>query len=619
MHTDQWRYDGEYNEINASPEKDAISKGHTADLNAKAVRNGWLPFFPQYKENTLDLCKEAQSEGAKNDSEIKDFIFKKIINKKVTPAIEDIDAPESFPRVWYIWRGNAIGTSSKGHEYFLNHYLGTHTNKIAPECAKDSIKEIKWYEEAPTGKMDLVIDINFRMDTSALYSDIVLPAASWYEKFDLNTTDMHTLIHPLAKAIPPVWESKSDWDTFKLIAKKTSELSKKYFSSPIKDIVAVPLQHDSIDELSQPTIKDWAKGECDPVPGKTMYKLVVVERDFTKIYDKYCSFGPNVKKNGLGAHGVNYSVSDFYDERIKTHKTYDFDGKKYPSLEDGYDVCNTILHFASETNGELSYRAYENIEVKTGLKLTDIAEKNRSIRMDFKDIQAAPKRLISSPIWSGLINDGRTYSAYTYNIDRFVPWRTLTGRQSLYLDHEGYISFGENLPTYKPSPSPEAYGDLRVTKPVGNCLRLNYLTPHGKWHIHSTYGDTLRMLTLSRGAEPFWVSVEDATKLKIKDNDYVEIFNDNGVVVTRANVSARIPPGVCIVYHATERTYGTPKSPIRGNRRAGMNNSLTRVHLKPNLMLGGYAQFSYHFNYWGPTGVNRETHILVRKLDKVDW
>lgn len=618
MHTDQWRYDSDYNEINSSPEEHPISKGHTADLNAKAVRNGWLPFYPQYKDNPLNLCKEAQAGGASNDAEIKDYVFKKVINKEITPAIEDIDAPESFPRVWYIWRGNAIGTSAKGHEYFLSHYLGTHTNKIAPEVAKDSVKEIKWYEEAPVGKMDLVVDINFRMDTSALYSDIVLPAASWYEKFDLNTTDMHSFIHPLAAAIPPVWESKSDWDTFKCIARVTSEMAKSHFTGPVKDIVNIPLQHDTIDELSQPNIKDWAKGECEPVLGKSMYKMVVTERDYTKIYDKFCSFGPNVRK-GLGAHGVKYPIEDFYEQRLKDSPTHEFDGETYPSLEEDIDVCNTILHFAAETNGELAHRAYEGMEKVTGLKLTDISEKNRSIRMNFKDIQASPKRLHSSPIWSGLLDEGRTYSAYTYNIDKMVPWRTLTGRQSLYLDHEGYIAFGENLPTYKPSPSPEAYGDLRVTKEDDKCLRLNYLTPHGKWHIHSTYGDTHRMLTLSRGGEPFWMSPEDAAKLDIKDNEYVEVYNDNGVVVTRANVSARIPPGVCIVYHATERTYGTPKSPGRGNKRAGMNNSLTRVHLKPNLMMGGYAQFTYHFNYWGPTGVNRDTHILVRKLDKVDW
>ncbi len=60
------------------------------------------------------------------------------------------------------------------------------------------------------------------MDTSALYSDIVLPAATWYEKDDLNTTDMHTFIHPLPAAVPPCWESRSDWDIFKALAEKVT-------------------------------------------------------------------------------------------------------------------------------------------------------------------------------------------------------------------------------------------------------------------------------------------------------------------------------------------------------------------------------------------------------------
>lgn len=259
------------------------------------------------------------------------------------------------------------------------------------------------------------------------------------------------------------------------------------------------------------------------------------------------------------------------------------------------------------------------MEEKVGLPLADLVEEHRGVRINFKNIQAQPKRLHNSPVWSGNIQGDRAYSAFTYNVERLVPWRTLTGRQSLYLDHEGYIAFGEHLPTYKPSPKPDDYGDLRISKPEGKTKMLNYLTPHGKWHIHSTYGDTHRMLTLSRGGEPMWMSPEDAADLGIEDNDWVEIYNDNGVVCTRANVSYRIPKGACVVYHATERTYSAPKSPLRGNKRGGMNNSLTRVHLKPNLMLGGYGQFTYHFNYWGPTGVNRDTHVLVRKLEKVQW
>ena len=122
--------------------------------------------------------------------------------------------------MWFIWRGNAIQSSAKGTEFFLRHYLGTHDNAIAADRAKGKTKTVEYRETAPRGKFDLVVDINFRMDTSALYSDIVLPAAFWYEKNDLNSTDLHSFIHPLGQAVPPVWESKTDWEIFKLLAQQ---------------------------------------------------------------------------------------------------------------------------------------------------------------------------------------------------------------------------------------------------------------------------------------------------------------------------------------------------------------------------------------------------------------
>ncbi|VAX41215.1 Respiratory nitrate reductase alpha chain, partial [hydrothermal vent metagenome] len=277
----------------------------------------------------------------------------------------------------------------------------------------------------------------------------------------------------------------------------------------------------------------------------------------------------------------------------------------------------TILQFATVTNGELAYRSYKNMEEKTGLELGHLGEKNRSVRTQFTDLQAQPRRLINSPMWSGLTEDGRSYSPFTYNIEHRVPWRTLTGRQHFYLDHPVYLDFGEHLPTYKPKPLPTEYSDLQFTEDVSDVLMLNFLTPHGKWHIHSTYGDNQRMTTLSRGIYPLWMNDKDAASLEIEDNDWVEVFNDHGVIVTRAVVSARIPAGICMQYHAPERTHGIPKSPLRNNRRAGGHNSLTRTRLKPNLMIGGYGQFTYHFNYWGPVGCNRDTHLLVRKCPKV--
>ena len=36
-------------------------------------------------------------------------------------------------------------------------------------------------------------------------------------------------------------------------------------------------------------------------------------------------------------------------------------------------------------------------------------------------------------------------------------------------------------------------------------------------------------------------------------------------------------------------------------------------------MIGGYAQFSYGFNYYGTIGTNRDEFVVVRKMNKVDW
>ena len=144
--------------------------------------------------------------------------------------------------------------------------------------------------------MDLVVDLNFRMDTSALYSDIVLPAATWYEKSDLNSTDMHSFVHPLSEAVPPCWESKSDWDIFKAISEKFSELSERHFPDEVRDLVATPLAHDTPAEIAQPEMKDWLDRRGRGDPGKTMPGLKVVTRNYKDLYKQYISLGPNVRR-----------------------------------------------------------------------------------------------------------------------------------------------------------------------------------------------------------------------------------------------------------------------------------------------------------------------------------
>ncbi|MFV1968028.1 MAG: nitrate reductase subunit alpha, partial [Pirellulaceae bacterium] len=595
VHSDQWRYEKDFTDYHTVPKQRAGSKGpdgkstgeenlaqgHTMDMQVRAVRNGWLPFYPQFPENPLDLAATARAAGADTPEAMSHWVADRLKNREMKFSVEDPDAPENWPRIWFIWRGNALMSSAKGHEYFLRHYLGTHDNCINEDMAADSVKEIQWHKTAPHGKMDLVVDLNFRMDTSALYSDIILPAATWYEKADLNSTDMHSFIHPLSKAVPPCWESKSDWQIFQAVAQKFSELAEKHFPEPVEDLVAAPLAHDSPAEIAQPNMKQWIDGGVEAIPGKTMPNFKVVTRDYKNLFNQFISYGPNVREGGLGAHGTSYAIKEEYDEYLKTQPSVTWNGKTYPSLRRDTEVCEIILNFATVTNGELAYRSYKNMEEKTGVPLVHLAEKNRSVRASYQDLQCQPQRFINSPMWSGLIENGRTYTAFSYNVEADVPWRTLTGRQHFYLDHPVYIQFGEHVPTYKPKPLPTQYADLTFSAQEApadsKTLTLNYLTPHGKWHIHSTYGDNQRMTTLSRGVDPIWISVQDAEEIGVHDNDWVEVYNDNGVVVTRAAVSSRIPPGISIQYHSPERTYSVPKSPIRKNRRAGGHNSLTRT------------------------------------------
>ena len=54
-------------------------------------------------------------------------------------------------------------------------------------------------------------------------------------------------------------------------------------------------------------------------------------------------------------------------------------------------------------------------------------------------------------------------------------------------------------------------------------------------------------------------------------------------------------------------------------KRGGIHNLVTRTVTKPTHMIGGYAQLSYGFNYYGTVGSNRDEFVLIRKMDKVEW
>jgi nitrate reductase alpha subunit len=623
FHTDQWRYE----KLSADALLAATAKGHyrghtLADYNVVSQRLGWLPSAPHFNRNPLEICAQAEAKGAQTEQEIANYLVGKLKTGEINFAAEDIDAPENFPRNLFVWRSNLIGTSAKGHEYFLKHLLGAQNGVMQEVTEEAKGQEVQWHDEVPIGKLDLMVDINFRLNSTGAYADIVLPTATWYEKNDLNTTDMHPFIHPLTEAVNPGWQSKSDWQIFKGIARSFSTLAAKHLGKR-KDLVSIPLMHDSPAELGQALgVRDWKRGECEPVPGKTLPVFKVVERDYGETYKKFCALGPLLVSQGNGVKGLGWNTEEEYERLKVTNGTIREAGitEGMPSLQDDIKVCDAILMLAPETNGEVAHKGWQSLSKKTGMDHTHLSSSRREDKLSFKDLVVQPRKIITAPTWSGVESEKVSYNAGYTNIHERIPFRTLTGRAHFYQDHEWMLDFGEGFCTFRPPV------DLRATEGILDRVKdkshlvLNWITPHSKWGIHSTYNDNLHMLTLFRGGPVVWVSEKDAKSIGLKDNDWVEALNTNGATVARVVVSQRVPSGMAMMYHAQEKIVNVPGSNTTG-KRGGILNSVTRVVVKPTHMIGGYAQLSYGFNYYGTVGSQRDEYVVLHKVEDsaIDW
>jgi len=619
-HTDQWRYEKLRVDEVLSPLADKAGFGGSMiDYNVRAERMGWLPSAPQLETNPLQIVKDAAAVGL----DPKDYAVQALRDGSLRMSCEDPDAPRNWPRNMFVWRSNLLGSSGKGHEYFLKHLLGTSHGVQGRDLGPDDAKpeEVVWHEHAPEGKLDLLVTLDFRLSTTCLYSDIVLPTATWYEKNDLNTSDMHPFIHPLSTAVDPAWQSKSDWDIYKGFAQAFSAVCAGHLGVE-KELVLTPLMHDSPAELAQPfEVLEWKKGQCDLIPGRTAPQMTVVERDYPGVYARFTALGPLMDRIGNGGKGIAWNTQDEVRQLAELNGVVTTAGPAQgrPRIDSDIDAAEVVLMLAPETNGHVAVKAWDALSQITGRDHVHLALHREDEKIRFRDIQAQPRKIISSPTWSGLESEKVSYNAGYTNVHELIPWRTLTGRQQFYQDHAWMRAFGEGFASYRPPVDLKATGAIFGVKPNGNAeILLNFITPHQKWGIHSTYSDNLLMLTLNRGGPVIWLSEDDARRAGVADNDWVELFNLNGAIAARAVVSQRVNPGMVLMYHAQEKIVNTPGSEITG-ARGGIHNSVTRIVLKPTHMIGGYAQLSYGFNYYGTIGTNRDEFVIVRKMNRVDW
>ncbi|SMG28715.1 respiratory nitrate reductase alpha subunit apoprotein [Corynebacterium pollutisoli] len=614
--TDQWRYDNSRASRLASPlaNRGVVGDKHLSDTLIESMKRGWMPAYPQFNRNPLLLADEAAAKGIS----VQEHVAEELNSGRMQFAAEDPDAPENWPRILLNWRTNLMGSSAKGTEFFLRHMLGVDSDATAVELGPEERPEsIAWRDEAPVGKLDLMLTTDFRNTSTTLVSDIVLPAATWYEKNDLSTTDMHPFIHSFNAAINPPWEARTDFEVFRDLSKSFSALAGRWLGTQT-DLITSPLGHDSPDELSMPNgiVPDLA--ETGYVPGKTMAKLIPVERDYSKVYEKWTHLGPLTAEKGTGVHGTAYNVAKQVEELALLNGTSETSSGERPDLDTATKVIEMILHLSGVSNGEVAAEGFRNQGARVGTDMMDLIAGNEGDRIGWDMVKERPAEVITSPEWTGSKKGGRRYTAFSINLEYDKPFHTLSGRMHYYLDHDWFLDYGEALPVFRP-PLDRLHlngetnpGELVRGEDGNPEVTVRYLTPHNKWSIHSQYFDNLHVLSISRGGQVVWMSDKDAAKIGVADNEWIEVYNRNGIVSARAIVSHRIPEGTAIMNHAQERTVGTPLNENTG-RRGGTHNSLTRIMIKPVHVAGGYGHLTYGFNYIGPTGNNRDEVTRIRR------
>ena len=442
------------------------------------------------------------------------------------------------------------------------------------------------------------------MNGSALYSDVVLPAATWYEKHDLSSTDLHPFVHTFNLAVAPPWETRTDFEIFKRLAETFSELAGH--TGVRTDVVAAPLLHDTPDELAQPflgRVRDWRTGECEPVPevGRC-----------PSLWPSSATTGPCTRSGGAGAAQAS--------ARGRRRASPGRPSPRSPTCASATRRRRRLAELAAPArprpghvrgdprpvgrhqrpprarglprHGGAHRRALADIARSTPTCGSPSATRGRS------RARCSPRRSGPAP---------RRASAATRR-SRSTSSAGCPGAPSPAASSRTSTTSGCSSSARAAGlPAPDRRAAPRRQQGSGDPDRaevhLRFLSPTSKWSIHSEFQDNLTMLTLFRGGPVVWLSVDDAAGIGGRQRLGRGLQPQRRHRVPRRGL-APIPPGCACMYHSQDRHVNVPLTELLGTR-GGTDNSVTRISIKPTHLIGALRPALHGFNYYGPTGPQR--------------
>ena len=308
-----------------------------------------------------------------------------------------------------------------------------------------------------------------------------------------------------------------------------------------------------------------------------MPSFKIVTRDYRRLHQRFVALGPG--------HAGRHRRPRREAERGRPVRRAGDDaghGRRWtaavlPSIREAEQAADVILHLAPETNGEIACDGYRYLEKRTGLKLTDLAEGARAARMTYKDLQAQPRRLLNSPCWSGLV-DERARLLGLHDAGRAAPAVAHAHRPAAPLPRPPGLHRLRRAPARPTSRCrcPPQYGDLRESIEDGAPPEL----PDAARQVAHPL-DLLRQPPDADAVARHRAALDERPGRR-EDRDRGQRLGRGPQRPRRRRARGPWSPpafraGICIQYHSPERTIGVPKSPLRGGRRAGGHNSLTRI------------------------------------------
>ena len=326
----------------------------------------------------------------------------------------------------------------------MRHLLGADDAVRAQESPPElRPAEVTWREEAPRGKLDLLTAIDFRMTSTCTYADVVLPAATWYEKHDISTTDMHPFVHSFNPAIAPPWETRTDFDAFTLIAARVLPAGRRRTWARAPTWSPRRCMHDTPDELAQPggAVRGLeGRASASPVPG----------RDHAAAGHRRAGLPGDRGEDGRArpadrdawaprsraSPGCRRRRSTTCAARTGRCAAGSRDGR--PSLAagraHGRGDPGAVRHHQRRRSPSQAWRGAGEAHRACSWPTWPPSGPGSASRSPTPQVQ--PRAVITSPEWSGSETGGRRYSPFTVNVERKKPWHTLTGRMHFFLDHD---------------------------------------------------------------------------------------------------------------------------------------------------------------------------------------